>query len=196
MQQPAPDENQPQLTAEDRLLLASLARGGEWLRALLCTLARRGVALRTASPARARALLDALAPLPLYKGGQFLFDLLEWEDFMLDGPEPPILPTTLDGRALAQIAAQLGGANRRPRRRRGRRHAAHLRRAGSRAARGPAEARGGVLPLPGRGARRSASRRAVAAGAAGPARAVRPMLTPAHSRLISTHIIITIDSGG
>jgi hypothetical protein len=107
MQQPAPDENQPQLTAEDRLLLASLARGGEWLRALLCTLARRGVALRTASPARARALLDALAPLPLYKGGQFLFDLLEWEDFMLDGPEPPILPTTLDGRALAQIAAQL-----------------------------------------------------------------------------------------
>jgi hypothetical protein len=28
---------------------------------------------------------------PYYKGGQFLFDLLEWEDFMLDGEAPPLL---------------------------------------------------------------------------------------------------------
>ena len=28
---------------------------------------------------------------PYYKGGQFLFDLLEWEDFMLDGEPPPLL---------------------------------------------------------------------------------------------------------
>ncbi|RKT53714.1 lectin-like domain-containing protein [Saccharothrix australiensis] len=61
------------------------------LRAVLCTLARRGVALRQAEPERARQILDALAPWPLYKGGQFLFDLLEWEDFMVDGEPPPVL---------------------------------------------------------------------------------------------------------
>ena len=35
--------------------------------------------------------------------GQFLFDLLEWEDFMLDGPAPP----TLDGPALQLALARL-----------------------------------------------------------------------------------------
>lgn len=91
------------LTPEDRRALTAIRRGNEWLRALLCTLARRGVAFRLASPERARALLESLSRLPLYKGGQFLFDLLEWEDFMIDGPPPPVLATALDARALDRI---------------------------------------------------------------------------------------------
>jgi len=39
--------------------------------------------MRRDEPERARGLLEALGVWPLYKGGQFLFDLLEWEDFML-----------------------------------------------------------------------------------------------------------------
>jgi hypothetical protein len=93
------------LQPEDFALLESLRQGGEWLRAVLCTLARRGRAFRNAEPERARALLDALSVYPWYKGGQFLFDLMEWEDFMLEGPPPPILPTTLDAAALSRLAA-------------------------------------------------------------------------------------------
>jgi hypothetical protein len=95
------------LLPEDLLLLAALGRGNDWLRAVLCTLARRGVALRTVGPDRATALLDALSTWPLYKGGQFLFDLLEWEDFMVDGPPPPVVPTTLDSRALDRVSRLL-----------------------------------------------------------------------------------------
>ena len=54
-------------------------------------MARRGVAIRQTTPRRARAILDALAPWPFYKGGQFLFDLMEWEDMMIDGEPPPVL---------------------------------------------------------------------------------------------------------
>lgn len=75
------------------------------LRAGLCTLARLGVALRRAEPARAAAWAEALSTHPVYKAGQFLFDLMEWEDFMLDGPSPPLAP------ALARdVAARLGEA--------------------------------------------------------------------------------------
>jgi hypothetical protein len=95
------------LQPEDLALLESLRQGGEWLRAVLCTLARRGRAFRNAEPERARALLNALSVYPWYKGGQFLFDLMEWEDFMLDGPPPPVLPTTLDAAALSRLAASL-----------------------------------------------------------------------------------------
>jgi hypothetical protein len=95
------------LTAEEAALLASVARGNEWLRAVLCTLARRGVAYRQSDPRRAQELLRTLAPLPYYKGGQFLFDLMEWEDFMLDGPPPPVVPTTLDERSLSRVTALL-----------------------------------------------------------------------------------------
>jgi hypothetical protein len=91
------------LSAEEAALLASVARGNEWLRAVLCTLARRGVAYRQADPRRAQEMLRTLAPLPYYKGGQFLFDLMEWEDFMLDGPPPPIVPNTLDERSLSRV---------------------------------------------------------------------------------------------
>jgi uncharacterized repeat protein (TIGR01451 family) len=75
----------------DRAAMRFLARANTGLRAVLCTLARRGVAIRQDDPQRARHILDALASWPFYKGGQFLFDLLEWEDFMIDGEPPPVL---------------------------------------------------------------------------------------------------------
>ena len=73
------------------------------MRAALCTFARLGVAWRKREPARARAWLGRLETNPFYKGGQFLFDLLEWEDFMLDGPPPPLIPWA----ELAAITAKL-----------------------------------------------------------------------------------------
>ena len=97
----------PPLLPEDLAFLESLREGGNWLRAILSTLARRGVAFRKAESERTRALLDALAPYPWYKGGQFLFDLMEWEDFMLDGPPPPLIATVLDAAALSRLANAL-----------------------------------------------------------------------------------------
>ncbi|TQM84435.1 hypothetical protein FHX81_6881 [Saccharothrix saharensis] len=70
------------------------------LREVLCTLARRGAAIRQDEPRRARQILDALAPWPFYKGGQFLFDLLEWEDFMIDGEPPAVLSRATFGALL------------------------------------------------------------------------------------------------
>lgn len=96
------------LTADDLDALAAIARGNEWLRAVLCTLARRGVAVRHEEPDRCNALIDALAPWPWFKAGQFLFDLMEWEDFMLDGAPPPVVPTVLDASALSRIERLLG----------------------------------------------------------------------------------------
>ena len=79
----------------DRQLLARVAGGNDWLRSVLCTLARHGTSLRREDPARAQELIAQLSPWPWFKAGQFLFDLLEWEDFMVDGPPPPALPTVL-----------------------------------------------------------------------------------------------------
>jgi hypothetical protein len=107
MSSPSVPPSAAPLQPEDFALLESLRQGGEWLRAVLCTLARRGRAFRDAEPERAGALLDALRVYPWYKGGQFLFDLMEWEDFMLEGPPPPILPTILDAAALSRLAASL-----------------------------------------------------------------------------------------
>lgn len=98
------EDQAAKLTAEDLALLGTAQRGNEWLRAILCTLARRGLAFRRHAPERSAALLAALSRYPIYKAGQFLFDLLEWEDFMLDGPPPPIVPTALDPRALQRLA--------------------------------------------------------------------------------------------
>lgn len=95
------------LLPEDRATLAAIRRGNDWLRALLCTLARRGVAFRLAFPERTQALLATLSRFPLYKGGQFLFDLMEWEDFMIDGPPPPLLTTALDARVLGRMGRWL-----------------------------------------------------------------------------------------
>ncbi len=85
------------LEAEDIAKLAAIQRSNEGLRAVLCTLARRGVAFRQSYPERAQAILQTLSPYPVYKGGQFLFDLMEWEDFMLDGDPPEIVSTDFLG---------------------------------------------------------------------------------------------------
>ena len=76
------------LTPQDEQIIAALAARSSELRAVLYTLARVGVAWRRREPERTRAWLTRLEAHPFYKGGQVLFDLLEWEDFMLDG-EPP-----------------------------------------------------------------------------------------------------------
>jgi hypothetical protein len=95
------------VTPDDAELLRSLGRGNAWLRSALCTLARQGTALRQHDPARASELLTALRPWPWFKGGQFLFDLMEWEDFMVDGPPPPVLPSLLDPSAWQRLAGRL-----------------------------------------------------------------------------------------
>lgn len=101
------DDQAAKLTPEDLAVLGAAQRGNEWLRAILCTLARRGLAFRHQAPERSAALLAALSRYPFYKAGQFLFDLLEWEDFMLDGPAPSLVPTALDPRALQRLAGLL-----------------------------------------------------------------------------------------
>jgi len=95
------------LTVEDLRAIQVIQHGNEWLRAILCTLARRGAAFRKLFPERAKEILMILTPLPYYKAGQFLFDLMEWEDFMVDGPPPPVLTTALDARALKRLASLL-----------------------------------------------------------------------------------------
>ena len=91
----------------DLLLLATIRRHDQALRAVLCTLARHGVALRRDAPGRSSAWLDALSAHPVFKGGQFLFDLLEWEDFMLDGDAPPALDGPAVQHALDRLSAGL-----------------------------------------------------------------------------------------
>ncbi|MFF8906229.1 hypothetical protein [Streptomyces olivaceoviridis] len=81
------------LTPTDHRAFAFLGHVNSSLRQCLCTLARHGVALRREAPERARLLLDTVRPWPLYKGGQFLFDLMEWEDLMVDGDPPPVMST-------------------------------------------------------------------------------------------------------
>lgn len=92
------------LTGSDHAALDAFVRGNAWLKSLLCTLARRGVALRRDHPARARTLLEVLSVYPLFKAGRFLFDLLELEDFMIDGEPPGVMPSALNAAALAQLA--------------------------------------------------------------------------------------------
>ncbi|HEX7440088.1 MAG TPA: hypothetical protein VF319_08300 [Caldimonas sp.] len=99
--------NAPLFGPADERLLQALRVHDEGLRALLCTLARRGVALRRAAPQRAGRWLDELAPHPLFKAGQFLFDLLEWEDFMLDGAPPPLLDANTVRVALDRVTQLL-----------------------------------------------------------------------------------------
>jgi hypothetical protein len=91
----------------DLKLLSLLQQHNAALRVVLCTLARRGAALRRDEPERARAWIDTLSVHPYYKGGQFVFDLLEWEDFMLDGEPPPVLDEAALASALNQYAQML-----------------------------------------------------------------------------------------
>ena len=98
------DRSPEQFTPDDLELYADLRSGNAWLRSVLSTLARRGVAFRRDHPERAQAWLEALATFPYYKAGQFLFDLLEWEDFILDEPAAT-LEATLDPQAMRRLAA-------------------------------------------------------------------------------------------
>lgn len=95
------------LDEEDLRVLEAWRRGGVWTRGVLSTLARRGIAFRHAHPERAEVLIRSLQRDPLYKGGQFLFDLMEWEDFMLDGPPAELVRTTLDPASLTRLAGFL-----------------------------------------------------------------------------------------
>lgn len=79
------------LTPTDHRAFGFLGQVNSCLRQCLCTLARHGLFLRQREPARARVLLDTVRPWPLYKGGQFLFDLMEWEDLMVHGDPPPLM---------------------------------------------------------------------------------------------------------
>ncbi len=100
------------LRPADLLILARISSGNNWLRSVLCTLARRGTQLRQQEPERATELIGRLAPWPWFKGGQFLFDLLEWEDFMVDGPPPAPLATVLRPENWERLDALLGGIRR------------------------------------------------------------------------------------
>src|SRR5262245_42230700 len=109
----SPADDPAPFAPEDLPLLAALAHHNTAVRAVLCTLARRGAAMRRDDAARARAWIDALSVHPYYKGGQFLFDLLEWEDFMLDGEPPPLLDEASVVAALdrmTQVLAALSAA--------------------------------------------------------------------------------------
>ncbi|MEO8523818.1 MAG: hypothetical protein ABI460_03765 [Caldimonas sp.] len=97
----------PAFSAADLNLVSAIRRHDEVVRAALCTLARYGVLFRRKAPERAAAWLDQLAPHPLFKGAQFLFDLLEWEDFMLDGASPPLLNLQSLRHVLDRLAAAL-----------------------------------------------------------------------------------------
>ncbi|MFC9504847.1 hypothetical protein [Streptomyces sp. NPDC057002] len=103
----------PSPSPSDEQVRKVLTTANLWTRAALCTLARHGAALRRDDPARAGEVLGTLAPWPPYKGGQFLFDLMEWEDFMLDGDPPPLLPLeqalTTAGLPLKWLRAATGG---------------------------------------------------------------------------------------
>ena len=83
------------LEAEDIAKLIAIQGSNQGLRSILCTLARRGIAFRQNHPERARAILRTLSTYPFYKGGQFLFDLMDWEDFILNEPLPEIVLTDL-----------------------------------------------------------------------------------------------------
>jgi hypothetical protein len=95
------------LQPEDKAILEAIERSSSWFRAVLCTLARRGVAFRQQHSERAHGILDALSTSPFYKSGQFLFDLMELEDFMLDETPPEIVDTVLDATALNRLAVLL-----------------------------------------------------------------------------------------
>ncbi|WP_024804522.1 hypothetical protein [Nocardia sp. BMG51109] len=92
-------------------LIALLGESNDWLRGFLCTLARRGAGFRRRHPARAARLIDTVSRWPVVKGGQFLFDLMEWEDFMIDGSPPPITSSALTGASWVRIAKLLRDRN-------------------------------------------------------------------------------------
>jgi hypothetical protein len=116
MGEPTPDADRSSPAAEphpdDRARLEAILGANAWVRGVACTLARRGVAFREADAPRSRALLDALSTWPTYRAGQLLFDLLELEDFMIDGEQPDGVAMTLPPAALQRLAELLRAAQR------------------------------------------------------------------------------------
>jgi hypothetical protein len=94
--------------ARDHWLRSLLEAQNLSVRSVLCTLARHGVAFRRREPERARRWIEMLGPHPFFKGGQFLFDLLEWEDFMMDGEPPPPLEASSLAPVLDHLAKAFG----------------------------------------------------------------------------------------
>lgn len=94
------------LTPGDLALIGFAARRDEEMRGGIAALARLGVKLRRADPARAKALIEQFETHPFYKAGQTLFDLWEMEDFLLDGDPPPLAPAALAA-TLTALAARL-----------------------------------------------------------------------------------------
>jgi hypothetical protein len=112
MGEPTPDADRsaPHLVEphpDDRAQLEAIHRANAWVRGVACTLARRGVAFREADAMRSRALLDALSTWPAYRAGQLLFDLLELEDFMVDGEQPAVVAMALPPASLHRLAELL-----------------------------------------------------------------------------------------
>lgn len=95
--------------ASDKLLFERIERATAGGRALLCTLGRLGKSFRGRHPERAETILLAGQAHPLYKGGRLLFDLLELEDLMLDGPQPdPVDSQALTASLRSTVSAFAG----------------------------------------------------------------------------------------
>ena len=95
------------LSTSDLALIALVAGQDHVLRSGLSTLARLGVRLRRADPDRAEALVLQFETHPFYKAGQSLFDLFEFEDFILDGDPAPVDADMLV-KTVQPLAAWLG----------------------------------------------------------------------------------------
>ncbi|HEX8825008.1 MAG TPA: hypothetical protein VF794_34140 [Archangium sp.] len=83
----------------DELLLVRLAKVTHRTRAVLCALALRGKALRSAWPERARSLLAVISSHSFYRSSRLVFDMAEVADAVRDGPPP----SHIDDELLAQL---------------------------------------------------------------------------------------------
>ena len=95
------------MASGDELLLQRIVLATQGTRALLCALARRGKALRRDEPERAERLLGAVLAHPLYKGARLLFDMLELEDLMLDGPRLEQMDGFFEASQASRLLARL-----------------------------------------------------------------------------------------
>jgi hypothetical protein len=83
----------------DELLLVRLSKVTHRTRAVLCALALRGKALRSARPERARCLLAVISSHSFYRSSRLVFDMAEVADAVRDGPPP----AHIDDEMLAQL---------------------------------------------------------------------------------------------
>lgn len=96
----------PSFERQDLDLLALFDAQSTSLRLGLATLARIGVRWRREQPDRCVGWIAMLETHPFYKAGQTLFDLFEFEDFMLD--ETHSTSAEALGELLGRIARILG----------------------------------------------------------------------------------------